>query len=213
MNRWLALSVAVLAALVGCATDEPPAGGDVSLHARLATRAFLTLEPSSAVGLAAYDLDGTTLECAQPALTGGQAILRSSEELLLVEKLEIDLSDVVITPAATSARLALTDVRLRLGTQLVIEPTWAADGHAVRGGGTADVLLDWALVTPAGPSPLATQRLRDVELYVDVTRGDDHTVTATVTAEVAGFVDRVEVHDFRLAVSATSTEVAAVEVR
>jgi hypothetical protein len=208
---------AVVAAVLmtACAFDE---GGFVpdsghALYERLGTREALVLEPTSLVGVNARDTEGNDLRCVQPSVIDGSAMLRSTATgLLLVEALEIELTDVTIEPGVVYSKpVQLTDIGLRLGTQIVLEPEWRIDGTRAEGSGTADLLLDWALRAEDGHIyPLATQKLRDVDFLVDVRLHDDGTITADVTAaiegRIGGFANRIHLSDFSLAVRATTPE-------
>lgn len=209
-KREFAMVVAALA-LTACSFEESydPELVPESLQHRLGTRETLVLEPTSLIGVTAVDEDGTELPCLQPSVTGGSAILRSTEDgLLLVEKMTVQLSDVEVEPGVVyDAPIHLTDIELRLGTMLVLEPPWAP-GRA-EATGRADLLMDWALLDDEGQHlPLATQKLRAAEFAVDVRLTDDGRVTAAVTTAVeghlAGFAGKVELTDFSMAVRAST---------
>jgi len=213
----VAIVVAALT-LTGCAFDEGvEPTGDESLYSRLGTRETLVLEPTSLVGVVAADSEGNYLPCMQPNVVEGTAVLRSTNSgLLLVEDLEIALSDVVIPPGVVySESIHLTDIRLQLGTQIAIEPEWA-DVNAT-GSGTADLLLDWSVKSDDSGNvyPLATQRLRDAEFSVEVGLQPNGSVTAFVTTAVEGrigsFANRIQLSDFSMAVSASTDEPPVVE--
>lgn len=209
----IAIVVAALT-LTGCAFDEgvDPVG-DETLYSRLGTRETLVLEPTSLVGVVASDNEGNPLPCMQPSVESGTAVLRSTKSgLLLVEDLEIELSDVVIPPGVIhSEDIHLTNIRLQLGTQIALEPDWTAGGGlSVEGAGTADLLFDWSVLSDSGAVyPLATQRLRDAEFLVEVGLHPDGSVTAFVTTSIDGrigsFANRIQLSDFSLAVSASTT--------
>ncbi len=201
--------------LTGCAFDEgyvPANPDDQPLYSRLGGRETLTLEPTSLVGVVARDQQGNPLPCMQPDVTGGTTILRATDDgLLLVEYLDTELSDVTVGAGVVSSEpIHLTDLRLRLGTQIAFEPDWtASNGDRVVGTGVADLLLDWALVDDDGVYPLATQRIRDAEFTVDVTLAEDGTLAAGVNTAVEGhigsFANRIELADFSMAVTAVSS--------
>lgn len=209
----IAFAVA-FAALTGCTFDEgaAPAGDPTSsLFSRLGAREELVLAPTSLVGVEALDADGNPLPCLQPDVTGGRAVLRATDSgLLLVEYLEIGLSDVTVEAGVVySEPIHLTDLRLQLGTQIVVEPDWPAGAEQVAGAGVADLLLDWAVLDDSGDVyPLATQRIRDAEFSVAVGLDDDDTLSARVNTAVEGrigsFANRIELTDFSMAVTATS---------
>jgi hypothetical protein len=216
MNKKIsAIAVATAAGLTGlggCAFDG---GGELAereaLEERLQSRAFLDLDASSQVGVLATDSDGNQLPCVQPTITGGTAVLRSTESgLLLVEDLDVRLSDVMIGAGVYgSDPIRLTDVVLRLGTQIVTEPAWGEGGIGATGSGEADLLLDWAVVSDSGEVyPLATQRLGETSFAVEVALRDDDTLAAhvgtTIEGDLRNFADRVTLSDLSIAVSAVT---------
>ncbi len=208
------IAVVVAAVLLtGCSFDEGsiPVGEEASLYSRLGVRENLVLEPTSLVGVAAVDADGNPLPCLQPDVVGGSAILRAtSSGLLLVEKLEIELSDVTVDAGVVhSEPIHLTDMRFQLGTQIAIDPEWRPS--RVDGAGVADLLLDWAVLDDSGQVyPLATQRIRDAEFMVAVGLDDQGNVTASVTTAIEGhigsFANRIELADFSMAVTAVTAD-------
>jgi hypothetical protein len=201
-----------LAALVlstgACAFDGDGVGGE-SLESRLATRAFLDLASSSEVGVTATNADGRRLDYVEPRVTGGRAVLRTTETgYLLVEDLEIQLADVVIPPGELGPdSVVLTDVGLQLGTQIDAQVFWASDGEAAWGAGDADLLLDWSLVLDSGDTwPLATQRLGEADFEVAVMLDADGGLTAQVDTSIRGQVHEltglVTLSDLNVAVDA-----------
>lgn len=215
----IAIVVAALT-LTGCAFDEgTEAVGEESLYARLGTRATLVLEPTSLVGVVATDTDGNYLPCMQPTVTDGTAVLRSTKSgLLLVEDLEISLSDIVIPPGVVhSESIELTNVRLHLGTQIALEPDWSTGNGLHAGGtGTADLLLDWSVRSESGHVyQLATQRLRDAEFLVEAGLQPDGSITAYVATSIEGrigsFANRIQLSDFSMAVNASTDATPVVD--
>jgi hypothetical protein len=204
-------AVVAAVALTACAFDEGTDPGEVteSLEHRLGTRETLTLQPDSLIGVTAVDQDGTELPCLEPDVAGGDVVLRSTEDgLLLVEKLDVQLTDVTVEPGVIyDAPIHLTDIELRLGTMLVLQPPWAAD--RAEASGTADLIMDWALLDDDGDHlPMATQRLRDAQFAVDVRLDDSGRITAEVRTGVeghlAGYAGKVELTDFSMAVNAAT---------
>jgi len=194
MHKLPALSLLLATlALPACAFDGAGLGDESSLAAQLDDRVFLDLAQSSHVGVNAYDAEGNELDYVEPRITDGRVVLRSSGDgWLLVEDLDIRLEDVTI-PAGELADqpIYLTDVELRLGTQLAAQPFWAGDGRAVWGTGPADILLDWSWLTNDGTVyPLATQRLGEAEFTLAVTLDEYDTLTAEVATAMPG-----EVHE------------------
>lgn len=199
-------------ALVACSFDQSglPAP-DEALHLRLGVREALILEPESDIAISATDGDGNLLPELDPSVRGGNAVLRSTDSgLLLVEKLDVYLSDVRVPPNVLySESVDLTDIEVRLGTQLVIEAEWDRSGQWAAGTGTADLLLDWAVRAPDGDvHPLATQRLRDVDFHVYAAVDAQGSVVAFIDAQLDGhirsFGNRIELSDLSLNVHARS---------
>ncbi len=196
--------------LTACTFDEGVEPTEArTLYSELGPRVSLDLEPTSLVGVVAVDGQGNSLRCVQPNVTGGRAVLRSTKSgLLLVEDLEIDMSDIVIESGVVyEAPIELTEIRLTLGTQIAIDPTWSDDEAG--GVASADLLLDWSVRGSNGDvNPLATKRMRDVEFKVDVALAPDGTITATVNTSVegrlGGFANKIELSDFSMAVKAAS---------
>ncbi len=216
----LALALATLGA--GCSFDDGQAPGDGSdaLRERLSERQTLVLEAASDVGVTALNNAGQPIPCVQPTVTDGEAVIRAAENnaalpaQLIVEGMTVNLSDVYV-PAAEStypADLHLTEVRLRLGTQLVLEPEWSFNGDFAVGTGRADLLLDWSLLEDDGDAlPLATQLLRDVtfDVYVELT--DDAAVVTEVRANVAGSLwnfSVIELTDLKMDIRATTADLS-----
>ncbi|RMH41566.1 MAG: hypothetical protein D6689_10775 [Deltaproteobacteria bacterium] len=214
MRISLPLLVAAGLALAGCSFESADEAARVSLYERLGTRERLAIADPSFVGVAAYDRAGRPLPCVQPTVRGGDTVLRASTDgLLVVEDVRVDLSDITIEPGVVlpDEPLVLTDVKLRLGTQMAIEPQWAPDGRSARGVGRVDILMDWALLDDDGDHlPLATQRIRGAELEVRAELADDGTVRADLTSAVDGTIwdfAAVELTDFAMDVRAASQPV------
>ncbi len=210
LHKTLSIVVAAVV-LTGCSFEDegPEPVGEESLYQRLGTRETLNLQPTSLVGVMAYDKAGNVLPCVQPTVVNGKAVLRATTSgLVLVEGLEIELTDVKIDEGVLHSQdVVLTDIRLRLGTQLAFEPTWGDQKLSAVGGGQADLLLDWAVLDDSGEVyPLATQKLRKADFAVDINLDYDGTITANVTTAVEGelgnFANRISLADFSMAVNA-----------
>ncbi len=205
--------LAIALGATGCTFDQgyDPAGSPQTLESRLGTREALSLDQTSLVGVGAYDDAGNPLPCLQPSVNGGDAMMRATPDgVLVVEKMTINLSDVVVEPGVVyDAPINLTDIQLRLGTQLGLDTTWSDDGMSATGTGHADLLMDWAVLSNDGKVlPLATQKLRNVEFDVRATLGDDGLVHAEVMSAVdgrlGGITNHIELSDFSMAVHANS---------
>ncbi len=204
---------ALCTGLIGCSfdTEANPSTGE-SLYFQLGRRATLSLEEPSLVGVAAFDADGKPLDCVQPDVHGGTLIARASDEgLVIVEKLDLGLTDVIVEPGVVGQRpIHLTDIRFKLGTQLVLDPEWRS-GRNVAGVGHADLIMDWAILTDDGQVlPLATQKVRDVEFSVEFTLEQDDTISAQLNSVVAGPIwdfSLVELSDLSMVVHASNRPV------
>lgn len=218
MSKHLSRSVAAalfavaLATTTGaCAFDDTGLEPGNQLQQQLEGRAFLDLAPSSHVGVVATDGDGELMPYVEPQVIGGRAVMRTTlDGWLLIEDLEIQLADVTIPPGELGPDpVRLTDVELRLGTQLAAEPYYSGDGQAAWGIGEADLLLDWSMVTREGTTyPLATQRLGESEFTVTVRLDDTGNLSAEFATAVAGEVHRltglVTLSDLSVAVDAVT---------
>lgn len=214
LHKTLSVMVAAVV-LAGCQFDEqaPEPEGEKTLYQRLGTRETLDLQPTSLIGVVAYDRDGNVLPCVQPTVLGGEAVFRATTDgLVIVEKLDIQLSDVKIEEGVLhSQEVVLTDIRMRLGTQLVFDPAWGNAKLSAAGGGNADLLLDWSVLDDSGNVyPLATQKLRDADFSVTVSLNYDGTIQAGVSTSVEGelgsFANRISLSDFSMAVTAATPQ-------
>ncbi len=198
MNTKLPLTIlgaALVATSTGaCYFDADGVDATPDLAARLGTRQFLDLAPSSHVGVVATDAGGGAMPYVEPEVVGGRAVLRMSDDgWLLVEDLEVQLADVRIPPGELGPdAVELTDVWLRLGTQLASTPFWSGDGQAAWTSGDADLLLDWSLVTRDGDAwPLATQKIADMDFTVGIVLDETGVLTAEVATSRAGKVHQI----------------------
>ncbi len=212
MNKLTSIVAIAFVALGGCAFDTGSESSSVpTLYQRLGTRETLTLEAPNLVGVAAYDKQGQPIPCLQPNIVGGEAVLRATDEgVVLVEALDIELSDILIEQGVVSEtnEIRLVDIQLRLGTPLSVIPEWTNRDTRAVGTGKADLLMDWSLLADNGDRlPLATQRMRDVEFFVEARLRTDHRVTVAVTTAVEGTIwdlGRIELSDFSMAINAST---------
>jgi hypothetical protein len=195
MNTSLSLlATALSATLFTAACGFAPDGGGEGLATQLRQRAFLDITKDSDVAVSATGRGGQSL-AVNPNVLGGEAILRTTQDgWLLVEDLEIPLDDVTVPPGMLSDRpVVFTDIVLRLGTQLAVEPLAPVDEADVSlvGWGDADLLLDWSMLSWDGQDhlPLAMRRIADVPFAVAVQMDADGELHASITARVDGVVD------------------------
>jgi hypothetical protein len=188
------LATTLSATLFTAACGFAPDGGGEGLATQLRQRAFLDITKDSDVAVSATGRGGQSL-AVNPNVLGGEAILRTTQDgWLLVEDLEIPLDDVTVPPGMLSDRpVVFTDIVLRLGTQLAVEPLAPVDEADVSlvGWGDADLLLDWSMLSWDGQDhlPLAMRRIADVPFAVAVELDADGELHASITARVDGVVD------------------------
>jgi len=212
MRNTIVTAALVAALAPGCFYDDggvDPAEASPLLY-RLGTRAVLDLQDTSHIAITATDLDGRRLPSIEADIVDGVAALRATPSgVIVVDALEIDLSDVEV-PAGTlsPAALQVTDLKLRLGVQLATVPTWSEDRRHAVGTGSADLLLEWALVIDGELTPMATRKLEASPFEIAVDLDDNGNVTARITTSVGGelsrFLDRIMLSDFTMELDATS---------
>ena len=212
MRTPIVTAALALAVVPGCLYDESgvdDAETSPLLH-RLGDRAVLTLEDSSHIAITATGADGQRLPTMEADIIQGRTALRSTREgVIVVEALEIDLSDVVVPPGVLAeSAYHVTDLRLRLGLQLGVEPEWSPDHRHAIGRGHADLLLDWSLVADGETYPMATRKLENTPFELEVDLDEGNNVTARISTSVAGelsnFLDRIMLSDFSMELDATS---------
>lgn len=207
--RNLLVTLTLAATVSACAYDG--SGVDPSstpLRKELGKRAFLDLGSDSRIGVTAIGPDGKVMPGVAPAVTGGRAVLRSTPDgFVIVEDLDVKLADVDVPAEDFGKPIHLTDLVLRLGTQIDVDGDWAPSGTSVSGEGTADLLLDWSWRLDDGTIyPLGTQKLAGAQFDVSAREQDDGRLTAAVwmtkPGELRNFADRVMLRDLSLAVTA-----------
>jgi hypothetical protein len=210
MRTILLTTVLAAATLPACAYDSAGVDpNDTPIRSTLSKRAFLDLGSDSHIGVTAIGPDGQVMPNVAPQVTGGRAVLRSTDDgFLIVEDLDAKLADVDVPADAFGKVIHLTDLQLRLGTQIDVDGDWDADGMYVTGEGQADLLLDWSWRLDDGTIyPLATQKLQnaqfDTSVREDAAGGLTAAVWMTKPGELRNFADRVTLRDLSLAVVAT----------
>lgn len=209
----IVISFVAVAALGACAQhagDDTTVADPTSLHARLGHSQLLELAAPSAVEMNVREGAEAPMDNVRPEVLGGHTQLRATNDgFVIVEALAIDLGDVTVRKDWPSEHtVELTGIQLRLGTQLAIDAEWTE--LRVSGTGRADLLMDWAIRTEDGDVlPLATQRARDVEVYVDASAVPGDRLHGSVSANVLGQVWRfstIEVHDLTMALHAQAAD-------
>lgn len=202
--------LALAAAIPACTFDAGGADADVAnpLRANLARRAFLDLGNDSRVGVTATDPSGQPLPDVQPTVTGGRAVLRATDDgFVIVEDLDVKLADVTVQCEPGAKPIHLTDLALRLGTQVDADGDWSPDGMTVAGEGSGDLLLDWSWLLDDGTIyPLATQKLSHAPFSLQIGQDDHGQLTAAVWMKQDGdlrtIADQVTLSDLSMAVVA-----------
>lgn len=212
MRNTLVPAALVAALAPGCFYDDRgvEAAETSPLLYRLGTRAVLTLEDSSHIQITATSAGGQRLPSMEANIVDGRAALRATPDgVIVVEALEINLSDVTVPPGTLSDdTFHVTDLQLRLGIQLGTVPEWSDDGRRAVGHGKADLLMDWAVVLDGNVHPMGTRRLEDTPFEIAVELDDNDNVVARISTSVDGqlstFLDRIMLSDFTMALEATS---------
>jgi hypothetical protein len=202
-NRMNVHSIWLLVVLAGCAVDP------ADLHGRTTGGVTLPVAPEGTLTLETVDMAGQPLQTLAPAMSGGRLVVRAvGERMLYLDALAIELGDVQVIKRKGELTFVhqLTNLRLRLEKPAPIDAVWSEGGRKASGVITTDLLLDLALRDDRGVGlPLATQRLRAVELAVTVEVRADGVMIATIDGSLAGslwdFGD-VEFRDLSLSVTA-----------
>lgn len=188
------LPLTLLAASAAACGFEPGGAGE-DLATQLRRRAFLDVSADSDLAVSATARSGQAL-AVDPGVLGGQAVLRTTADgWLLVEDLEIPLEDVTVPAGVLADRpVTFTDLALRLGTQLAVQPLVPLDGDdaTLAGWGDADLLLDWSMQSWDGDHlPLAMRRIADAPFAVAIQLDVDGRVHASISTRVDGVVDEL----------------------
>lgn len=180
----IGLLVSSLAAVGACGV-EPMEGEEGPLAGR---RVLTALQAAEVSFQAAHD--GDPMPAMAPSVMTGAIVVRASDDRLLLEELVLELGDldVVKRIGSTTQVLHLTGLRLRLGTRADAAAIWAAPTQ-VSGVATADLLLDWSLRANDGQVfPLATQRVADAVLDLQLAAREHGEVIAAVTSTSPGLL-------------------------
>lgn len=123
-----------------------------------------------------------------PITLGDLSLSVYPDGTLAMDGLSAGFSDVVLSPQAVPPNgLHLTDIKLGLQQEADPVTTWGSDANSARAAGTADLVLDWSLVTTNGTVvPLAPQKLAEVPLSLDVKLGANYHVETALQAKKDG---------------------------
>jgi hypothetical protein len=189
------MAMAIIATLGGC--DTAPDGQADDLHQQLLIRNTFGVDQQNQVGLVITD--GTTDISVESQASGIFVVRATDDGFLLMEALDVTLSEVSITDGVD-----LIDLRLRLGTQLAIDPEW--NPQSAYGSGAADLLLDWSMRDHEAVYALSTQKMKDATFRLEVEQVDDiiHVgVSAETTEGSASGSPSVQHVDFSFAAAGT----------
>ncbi len=183
-NLVACMSLGVLVALAAaCGEPQPGPVTTPSTRELLAgTLSFSLDQPGSSLAITAQALrgDGTVHRIALPVPAGTLALRAGADGDLRVEQLQFELDDIVIDAEdLPPAGLHLTDLRITVDTDIA-ETSWSADGSSAVAGLTAQVTLEWSLVSEGRVLPLAPQRITDIDLTFEVGAATDGGVAVTV---------------------------------
>lgn len=180
MKTYIAAGLAISLFSLGCTYDEAGLAPPPTARDRLtAGREMLDLVPAACF-----------LEVNDRALPLEEGRIQVDADLagtVRVIGIDIRLGDVTVPATADAPELHFTNVRISLPEAVTGPTEWSASGDAGFARVTTDVLLDMSLVAPNGyVAPLATQRIEDLTLDVDLFDALDGRLTAVVYGEREG---------------------------
>jgi hypothetical protein len=172
----LTLSVLLFA---GCTFDGSGVPAPPPARDRLAEPLELALQPAACF----LEVNDRAL----PLIGGTVRVRADLAGTLTLEAVDVHLGDVVVPAEDGRPELRFTDVRVSLPEPVAAQSEWSASGDAGFARVTTDVWLDWKIVAPSGEAlPLATQRLEDLTLDLDVFDALDGHLTAVLYGEKPG---------------------------
>jgi hypothetical protein len=188
------MSLCVLVGVAACSDSQPNPEPTPSTRELLGGTVDFSLDqPGSALAITVKPLHGDNLathRVALPVPAGSLALRADANGDLRLEKLEIDLDDIVIDAEdLPPAGLHLTDLRVTVAAD-VADTSWSADGSAAVASLAASVTLEWSLVSEGRVLPLAPQQITAVDLQFEVGPAADGGVVLTVRGGHAGTVLR-----------------------
>lgn len=163
--------------VAACGMDVAGVGDDrspASVRERLATPEALPLQPAASV----VTVDGARFQVQHGELSIGV----DPDGSLRLDALDLALPDVTVTlPQLPDPGLRLVGVRVSLPEPVAGATTWSFEEDWATADVTAELRLDWSVVTPGGRLiDLAPQRVADVPLDLDVYVDQDGRLTAAV---------------------------------
>jgi hypothetical protein len=154
--------------------------------------------------------DGDITETTSLSIRGGSLTVHTvADGRVLIDELKIDLGNYHLSATSVPPDgLDLMNVQVSLTNTMPSETRWTADGYASVITGKVSLMLDWSLLsaTTGQLVPLATQRIDDVPLELDIVPQHDGTLRASVHASrdgvFWGWTGLLELADLRLDVQA-----------
>jgi hypothetical protein len=211
------LSIIAMVGAMGACTDGsvPPAspGGQQTMPPTgvttpSTTRGYLEAPRTFAVAATStaavtawrdYDTPSTDETANLQIKTGSLTLQAQADGMLAVRTLDIELGTIHLD----SARVPdLTGVKLSLRQEADVRADWASDDSAMNAAASADLLLDWSMVTESGAVvPLATQKIDQVpfEIIVSHRSGGGYSVDFHATRSgtfwtYAGLIRLADLH-------------------
>jgi hypothetical protein len=145
------------------------------------------------------------------ALESGSIVLSMGHhEKLGIDSLDVQLGTMIVAGESPYLDgIELRNVRVSLYAPQEVEVTWTASGEAGFAHLVADLALDWDIVASNGQQAgLARQRLKDVEIELDVFSSMDGSLTAMIHGSRPGVIwdwaGLADIRDIRFDVRAES---------
>jgi len=193
-----------LALMFGCSGAAPAYDGEdtpffrPSLREELVGRWHFELIPmnaeralGSALSVAIATRHRAEADSSLLPVAGGQVVVwRGLDELIHLEKANVVLSDVLVEPDDfPPSGLHLTEVELALDRPVSGAPEWADDDDTAVLRGEIDLVLHWSVILDDGRvHPLASQRLRDLPIQLELFRVGQGAVGLHLSATRDGLV-------------------------
>jgi hypothetical protein len=183
---------ALVAGVVACGESQTGSEPTPTTRELLGAAVEFSLDqPGSSLAITARALHGNDVavhRIAMPVPDGSLALRAGADGDLRLEKLELELDDVVIDPDdLPPAGLHLTNLKVKVDSD-VAETSWSADGTSALASLAATVTLEWALVSEGRVLPLAPQKITDVELAIEIGQASDGGVAVTMRGGHSGTV-------------------------
>jgi hypothetical protein len=178
----IALAAASPFVILGCSMDERGVDSLPVVSDQLGVPTPLTVQLAGSFVRA---------EGREMPIQSGQVQMAAYENNQLeLDGLDLAFGTILVTDEHPSLEgLELRHVRTSLAQPVVTTIEWTACGDAGFATLRADLLLDWSTVAPNGTEiELATQRIEDVEIELDIYSAMDGTLTAVLSGQKRGVI-------------------------